>query len=58
MLDLLGSISVVLFDEHLTLLQVAGGVLVVTGGILAVLSPARNDILEVDSSVYIIRKEI
>lgn len=38
--------AVILLDEHLTLLQAAGGIFVVIGGILAVLSPARNVIQE------------
>lgn len=38
--------AVILLDEHLTLLQVAGGIFVVMGGILAVLSPTRNVIQE------------
>lgn len=35
-------LAVVLLDEHLTLLQVVGGIFVVLGGILAVLSPERK----------------
>jgi drug/metabolite transporter (DMT)-like permease len=38
--------AVIFLDEHLSLLQVAGGIFVVIGGILAVLSPARNVIQE------------
>jgi len=34
--------AVILLDEHLTLLQAAGGIFVVMGGILAVLTPVRN----------------
>jgi len=34
--------AVILLDEHLTLLQAVGGIFVVMGGILAVMSPARN----------------
>jgi len=36
--------AVILLDEHLSLLQAAGGILVVMGGVLAVLSPRRNAI--------------
>jgi len=50
--------AVTLLDEHLTLLQVAGGVFVVMGGIVAVLSPVQNVIEAVNSSVHIIEKEI
>ena len=35
-------LAVIFLDEHLTLLQVVGGIFVVIGGILAVLSPAQN----------------
>lgn len=50
--------AVILFDEHLTLLQASGGIFVVMGGILAVMSPTRNVIKEVDSSVNAIRAKI
>ncbi|KUO69972.1 MAG: permease [Desulfosporosinus sp. BRH_c37] len=43
--------AVFLLDEHLTLLQAGGGIFVVMGGILAVLSPVRNVIPVVGSSV-------
>lgn len=36
-----------LLDEHLTLLQAGGGIFVVVGGVLAVISPAWNVIPEV-----------
>jgi len=38
--------AVIFLDEHLTLLQASGGIFVVIGGIVAVLSPARNVIQE------------
>jgi drug/metabolite transporter (DMT)-like permease len=38
--------AVIFLNEHLTLLQATGGIFVVMGGILAVLSPARNVIQE------------
>jgi len=44
-------LAVILFNEYLTLLQVVGGIFVVVGGILAVLSPAPKMIKQVDSSV-------
>jgi len=50
--------AVILLDEHLNLLQVAGGIFVVMGGILAVLSPARKLIQEEDSSISKIGAEI
>lgn len=34
--------AVILLDEHLTLLQAVGGIFVVMGGVLAVMSPARK----------------
>lgn len=43
--------AVILLDEHLNLLQTVGGIFVVMGGILAVLSPARKVIQEEDSSI-------
>ncbi len=42
--------AVIFFDEHLTLLQASGGGVVVLGGILAVWSPAKSVIQEVDSN--------
>lgn len=45
------SLAVILLNEHLTLLQAAGGIFVVMGGVLAVLSPDPKVIREVNSSV-------
>lgn len=42
--------AVIYFDEHLTLLQASGGIFVVMGGILAVLSPTQNVIPDLDSN--------
>jgi len=44
-------LAVMLFNEHLTLLQAVGGIFVVMGGILAVLSPAPKMIQQVNSSL-------
>ncbi|TGE33278.1 DMT family transporter [Desulfosporosinus sp. Sb-LF] len=43
-------LAVILLDEHLTLLQVFGGIFVVLGGILAVLSPSPKVTIEVRSA--------
>lgn len=43
--------AVILLNEHITLLQTAGGLFVVMGGVLAVLSPAQKVTQAVDSSV-------
>lgn len=43
--------AVILLNEHITLLQVAGGLFVVMGGVLAVLSPTQKVTQEVDSAV-------
>jgi len=51
-------LAVLLLDEQLTLLQAAGGIFVVMGGIVAVVSPTRKVIKEVDSSVPKITAEI
>lgn len=50
--------AVIFFNEQLTLLQAVGGIFVVIGGILAVLTPARNVIQEVEPSVNQIRVEM
>ena len=44
-------LAVILLHEHLTLLQMVGGIFVVMGGVLAVLSPTPKVIHEVNSSV-------
>ncbi len=45
-------LAVIIFNEYLTPLQAVGGIFVVVGGILAVLSPAPKLIKQVDSSVH------
>ena len=42
--------AVIFLDEHITILQAAGGIFVVIGGILAVLSPTRNVIQGIQDS--------
>jgi len=44
-------LALILFDENLTLLQGIGGIFVVMGGIVAVISPSRNKIQQVNSSI-------
>lgn len=43
-------LAVVIFNENITLLQAVGGGFVIVGGILAILTPARNRISPVDTS--------
>ncbi|MBC2725400.1 DMT family transporter [Desulfosporosinus sp.] len=43
-------LAVLIFNEHLTLMQTVGGIFVVIGGILAVLSPAPKIIQQLNSS--------
>lgn len=43
-------LAVILLNENITLLQATGGLFVVVGGILAVISPSRNKIQQVNSS--------
>jgi len=45
-------LAVIIFEEHLTLTQGVGGLFVVVGGILAVLSPAPKMTQQVNSSVH------
>ncbi|WP_042339602.1 EamA family transporter [Desulfosporosinus youngiae] len=45
-------LAVIIFQEHLTLWQVVGGIFVIAGGILAVISPASKIIRPVNSSVH------
>jgi len=50
--------AVILLDEHLTYLQAVGGIFVVMGGILAVLSTTPKAIEQVDFSVDKIRVKL
>lgn len=44
-------LAVILFNEHLSLLQAVGGIFVVVGGILAVVTPTQKMLQQVNSSV-------
>lgn len=46
------SLAVILLNEHLTLIQAAGGIFVIIGGILAVLSPKPKVIPEIHLSLH------